>query len=344
MALFSSNPSVIYIRKNSLIFYISSSKKQLELPSNIASDITIKDPIMYQKLVEEFISGNHIKKTKVLIILSPEVTFQKIIPPSEIKNLSTLSQAFSEMIPSDALITKNIPMPDGIHLIATNKRIYQILIDKLREIDWDVNSIFPVILVTEDNELSQEAIKKFPKDLIKKSDFLDERQPELDPRNYVETPKKAGFLKILTILLIIILLAVVFGALWYFRANFTPQKAPQSVTTSEPISTESAKLQTATSSAEINDLTAQVLNGTGVAGQAGLVKDQLQELGLSDIETGNAEGAGGGDTVVVFADLVPQTLRDKIVNLLKEEFAGVEVQKAPNPLFDILITTGKQKS
>lgn len=345
MALFSSHSSVIYIKKNSLVFYISSSEKQLELPSDIASDIDIKDPLKYQKLIEDFTTGSHIKKTKVLIVLSPEVTFQKIIPVSEIKNLAALSQAFTEIIPSDTLVTKNIPMADGIHLLATNKKIYQLLIDKLKELSWDIEGIFPIILVTEDNELNQEAIRKIPKDLIKKSDFLDGRQPELDPQNYMQSPKKAGILKILTILLIIILLAVVFGALWYFRANFAPQKtSSKSPPTDSPISTESAQLQTATDSAQVKDLTVQVLNGTGVAGQAGLVKDQLQELELSDIEVGNAEGAGTGDTVVIFSDSVPQTLKDKIVNLLKDDFANVEVQKAPDSLFDVLITTGKQKS
>jgi hypothetical protein len=93
-----------------------------------------------------------------------------------------------------------------------------------------------------------------------------------------------------------------------------------------------------------SDIKVQVLNGTGIAGQAGLVKTQLTSLGYSSITTGNASSQSNTTTLVVFDNRVSKSDQTDIITSLQKLFSKVTPSSTTTSASsDIVITTGSKK-
>ena len=92
---------------------------------------------------------------------------------------------------------------------------------------------------------------------------------------------------------------------------------------------------------KMEDIKIQVLNGSGVAGQASSTKDSLTEAGFSSIEIGNVTTDSSNDTTVTFTKRVSKDYQKKITTLLEQIFTNVVAdQTASQSAFDVTITTG----
>lgn len=350
MIFFNKYPSAIYIKKNSLTFYTGDEEKNLELPVDIATDSDIINPQKYEKLVEDFIITEKIKKQQFILVLSEEIVFQKSVPPEDIKIADERLADFVSMIPleGEKLVKKSVQVEGSIQLFAVNKHLFEKIIEILEKLRFEVVAVVPLSLFSSDNDFSKDTIKNIYKEneLLKKANFLSD-----DSTHGNAGQSKMAFVVIL-FLIIVVLIMGTFLASAYFKLPlpFLPLEREAKLTKTAlkgspaPIGTESATLKDSTQSAtlEKEKLKITVLNGTGIAGQASKIKDLLIEIGLSKIETGNAEGANAEETVVVFLPTVANSVREEIISVLKEQFATVSAQEEDVASgTDILITTGK---
>ena len=102
MIFFEKYPSAIYIQKNSLSFYINGEEKHLEFPEDTVSEEDIINPAKYSKLIADFITAENIKSQRVLLVLSEEIIFKKLIPATDLKLLDEKLADFTEMIPLES--------------------------------------------------------------------------------------------------------------------------------------------------------------------------------------------------------------------------------------------------
>lgn len=112
------------------------------------------------------------------------------------------------------------------------------------------------------------------------------------------------------------------------------QNTPK-VRQSSPESSESAKFR--------KDLKIQILNGSGIAGQAGKLKDQLEDLGYKNIEVGNAEERNNKITDVKFGKNISSEDKKTLIEELKKTLAEVKSEDQAELGFDVVITTGSYK-
>jgi hypothetical protein len=87
----------------------------------------------------------------------------------------------------------------------------------------------------------------------------------------------------------------------------------------------------------------QVLNGSGVAGQAGAVTQLLAKNDFSVAATGNADNFNYDQTQIQTKSSVPLTVMAQITQSLQSDFdPSILTKKLPESSeFDIIITTGK---
>lgn len=351
MIIFGRFPAVIYIKKSSLDFFLDKNEAHLEFPPDTVKDSDIIDSVKYQKLVEDFLTANKLTKQKVLFILSEEVFFQKVIPFTDEKMLDEEFLSFISMLPieSEKLRKKYLKLDGDVYFFGINKWVIEKLIEILSKLSWEVIAAVPVSLFTDEKVLNQQTIKNIfsNRQLIKVSDFLSDKASTLNS-------KASNAVVYSAISILIVLLSLIF---FYFsqdilfpmkQVNISHKLTEKVSTNSASLSaTDSAKTKPATESAAIDKskLKVKVLNGTGIAGQAATVRDSLVELGWSEIETGNAEGASSDTTVVIFSSNVSEDLRKEIIDALEENFEDVSVQDDSDlQEFNILITTGKAKA
>lgn len=118
------------------------------------------------------------------------------------------------------------------------------------------------------------------------------------------------------------------GGVFYFRQSRASKSEEQTSPVSEAQPTESESEPTSTpeptQGVSKEDLTIQILNGSGAPGVAGEGRDYLQELGYENISVGNADSYAYEQTEVY----VKEEMKDMVETLvedLKEEYE-VEVQ------------------
>jgi len=88
----------------------------------------------------------------------------------------------------------------------------------------------------------------------------------------------------------------------------------------------------------------QVLNGSGIVGQAGQIATALEKVDFSTPDTGNFDGDKQNDTTVNYKENVDSTLVDEVVTVLKKTFTSVTASvSAALTDFDIQVVTGTGK-
>lgn len=158
-------------------------------------------------------------------------------------------------------------------------------------------------------------------------------------------PKKNWKWLIVLILFLIVIAGVTFFVFKSSRSSSTLEESPTPVTsltnlaTPEPTATPGASPSTTDKS----QVKIQILNGTGVAGQAGLLSDDLKSLGYTNITTGNASEQNMTDTQVTFSSTLGSDIVTEITTKLKGVFTNVITNNASLSNFDVQITTGQRK-
>jgi hypothetical protein len=87
----------------------------------------------------------------------------------------------------------------------------------------------------------------------------------------------------------------------------------------------------------------EVLNGTGISGEAGFLQSKLEALGYDDISAGNASSSDNETTIVNFSTSLDSTLVSEITKLLEDTYSEVETKTSGSLSVDVQITTGLRK-
>ncbi len=92
----------------------------------------------------------------------------------------------------------------------------------------------------------------------------------------------------------------------------------------------------------LDQISVQVLNGSGISGQAGKVKTLISDLNFKDIQIGNADSQNQPHTIVNYSSNLNSTDLKPLVDLLQKEFTKVSlVSESKLTPFNIVIITGK---
>jgi len=171
-----------------------------------------------------------------------------------------------------------------------------------------------------------------------------ESASEEKPNKDVSFPRrkeKKGSKKGLVILVIVIVIFIAGAAYYLLTGPSIDESAEQlsptpdnQVTTTPTIPVEEVIR---------DEISINVLNGTGISGAAGDLKDELESLGYSNVDVGNASSKGYESTELVFDSEVPNGARDEIRDLLETIYDTVEVSTDDLSDVDIEITTGYPK-
>jgi hypothetical protein len=154
--------------------------------------------------------------------------------------------------------------------------------------------------------------------------------------------KKSGRAKgIIAILGVVIIVAV--GGYLLLRFTNSPVEEDNSPSaTTQGLSTFATPEPTPTPEAKAKaDVVIEVLNGTGTAGDAGLAKDELVDLGYEQITADNADSQDESITTITYDRGLDEANMDAITKAIEDVFEEVKVKKASlSGGVDVRIVTG----
>lgn len=128
----------------------------------------------------------------------------------------------------------------------------------------------------------------------------------------IEVPVEKGNKKLVRAGLIVLLFIFgVTGWVFYFTNRYSQKTAQEEITLEEGI-TEEPTANPAATQLEREEITLEILNGSGVAGAAGDAAEVFEALGYEDVEIGNADETEGNELYVSsdIEDLIDVLLED----------------------------------
>ncbi|HJY98950.1 MAG TPA: LytR C-terminal domain-containing protein [Patescibacteria group bacterium] len=162
----------------------------------------------------------------------------------------------------------------------------------------------------------------------------------------VGSPQKQGGAKTLLIVGILILVGIL-GFVIYKSASSSNEEITVEPTPFENLATpsgEESATPTATPAADREEVSIQIQNGTGIAGEAAYLQTQLAALGYKDIKVGNASSQNATATEVTFAKSLDASIVSEITQKLKSIYTEVKTTTSSSTTtFDVVIITGLKK-
>lgn len=151
---------------------------------------------------------------------------------------------------------------------------------------------------------------------------------------------------LIIVVVILVLLAVGVVGFVVYKSNAMSKQQIAAVPTPTPGETESIT-PTDTPMATITDKSVvkiQVLNGSGIVGQAGQIATALEKDDFKTPDTGNFDGDKTKNTLVNYTTKVDKSLVDEVVTVLKKSFTSVDATVSSTLTdFDIQVITGTGK-
>lgn len=150
-----------------------------------------------------------------------------------------------------------------------------------------------------------------------------------------------------------VLLIVLVGG-WLILGNregsATPTPTPvgglSTFPTPEVASTPEASPTATPAPVDKSEVKVEILNGTGVPGEASFLQKELEKLGFTseNITAGNADEQDATETTATYSRDLAQATADEITQRLEEVYTAVRTRRATTSGdFDVSITTGPRK-
>lgn len=365
--LFSNSSIIVYLKRSSLEVYSQKSEgvqARLDFPPNYQKDQEILDVEKFEQLIANFLSKLNLKDKKIIIAISADNLFEKTIPLSDKAKEDAAANKFFEEIPFDPqkIVKKQIRTKNGLNLIAANKNLFESIVHVLQKLESEVHAVVPVTMFGISSlALTRADEKKITSnsELLKTSNLLS-AEPTIEQSRKTEqtdenSQKKSKFSPVVILGIGFIIIGIAVAAFLLFKQGKISKIIPinnKPSETSSPSPKQSAPLPQidvenldASRQAQIspkNNIKIQILNGSGIAGQASQVQIALESLSFSQIEVGNAPSQDITATKIEYAKGTAQTYVDEIKLELEKTFTSVETAESPEIQdFDIIIITGK---
>ena len=182
--------------------------------------------------------------------------------------------------------------------------------------------------------------KEVSSDEIK--EWLKEVRP--DTSKEVEKSGGSGFKIVGIVIFVLVVAGLIFGGFSYYKSK-VGIKSPIETGEQETTPSETPVPTTEVKEVNFSELTVNVLNGSGIAGEAGKAAKLLDELKFKKVETGNAGKYDYTTTVVSLKKDMGEAVYEKVKEKLSASYIVEKDEKelAQDSSYDIVITVGAKK-
>ncbi len=351
---------IIYVTDESAIVYLANKQpKSIIFPKKIIDGQNVLDKEAFFNLLADQLFM--IENKESVIVIGSGILFQHAVP----KDVKEDINEFYASLPfgQNSIVKKEIETDTKKYYLATNKDYIDTFIMVAENFKAAISAAIPLSLFTDKvdrKELSDDLLTEIRNNtnLFHAGDFLQEMDGKSKPvQSYVEEKNenmsepismknsspvslKSGWSKggiLFFFFLVLLSVAVAVGG-YFFLSNMNTQSSSSAT----PTPTVPAATPTPTP-VEKEDLTVEVLNGTGTPGQAGKIKAIIEDLEYSEVETGNADIEDAEDTSVTFSSRVSKTQQEEVINALEEVFETITPKIIDDQEKDIVIITGIEK-
>lgn len=362
--MFKTKKTIIYITQKKLRAGFVTTRPPLRISNLIESEWSLEN---LGQVLAQFRAKLKAKTVRLLLADDLAYVVSLNIPPdlSGIKERKIVAEKIVELIP-EALedkdwdykeVAKKGQEKEIIAFAPVKERFAHISI-ALEKAGLEVEAIEPEIIAKSRHEdpVIGLALKK---DLKGKDEKVLNLKPlviksppepkQSEKEKQVSTKPTLVNKKLLIVFLIILLLSsLTLSGIFFYRSRTKLKNEPE--TTPTPVievspSPEATPLSIPDTEVKLSDYSIQVLNGSGLAGEADFVEKILTAEGFDKINVGNADSYNYTDTQVELKENVPVTVFEAIDRALNDQYTVVksEITLPDDSGYDIVVTIGEKK-
>jgi len=374
--------SVIYLQKDKFQFFVSSYGKVIEFRfvPEIIRDLDVVNSELLENLIKVFVTNSKIVPSNLIFVLAENTYFIKdFVPPVPIKGtaapspvsaeiLQKQADEFIEHVPFDNVVSKTIPVKDGIKVIATNKDFYESIAIAFEHQGFTVESVLPGYLFGAGVSLKPVLDPPMASLILQKANtvkqynllnqqvyqpFLKQENEEVDEVEIArQIPQKTNKKSIYAVAGIAPVVIGLFVAVYLqFTApppQWKSQASPPAPTAVPPvvlatIIPNEPDTTTASSSGELgfDNLTVQIIGTVNSASTAQTLLGQLDTYKFKSVGLQTQNSVSSGTTLVSFSSATSQDVRNAVLTEVKRLETNVSVQEKELGTYDITIVLGQ---
>lgn len=366
------NHQIVFIYRDKLFFCNPNLNESKEFPltAEIIKDLEVIDQEKLEKALREFLGNTKGKYTETLVILNKNTYFRTTIENPEISELENKAKIdlFSDLVPFNNIFVKQFSIHKKLEVIAINRDFYEPILDVLYKLDFKITMILPELVVQdyigeasctpEENTALLKTLGKLGAyDLLGSGHKL-----VIKNSSEIEPIKKQNQKLMALVIIFAVLIVILAGAIIFnnnrnnaYKASIKQAEVIEDVepiketilidsgsATSSAETSNSASVSATTSNSAVLDLDQykiRVLNGSGISGQAGIVKSNLEKAGFKNIDVGNAQKISSNKTMVLLIPTLPTEVRALILDVVESIGQEYSIQENSELNYDIVITT-----
>lgn len=345
---FSKKKVILYFRKNSLELYTQDGRRDsvLEITDALFKNNQVVDANAFKEEILSFIAKSDIGRAEGIVLFSEDIVFKKALPRMNTDTQKLEIETFFNDISSKLKdLSKNLYTLDHeTILVAVDKKLSAVIHDAAHHMGWDILSVVPISLLGisfEGGRLTPEELKQISKKekILHLANLLNNEEEITDTP--VVRKNKNVFFYLVCGIVVVVLIAFFLYVFNLVKIPYISSTNPDDLTIKVLPTSEAFLSPTDVPSKDKNALTIQVLNGTGIVGQAGKVKSLLTSVGYTNIESGNSSTKDTVETQIEFSKGVSKEVRDEVVKILKSMFGSISTKESNEHAMDIVITTGQ---
>jgi hypothetical protein len=177
---------------------------------------------------------------------------------------------------------------------------------------------------------------------VPKEQVVDRKPQEARERKPSEVKSGKGKKVLWIVLTLVVIAGLGFGGYYLLKE---PKFENEGVANNSGLSTPSYEKPTdfPTPTQELinrDGVSIQILNGTGIEGEASYLQGKLRNLGYEDIEVGNARKQENIETQASFSDDLSSSIVSELTEALKSVYEDINFDTSSSVEYDIEILTG----
>ncbi len=375
-----SNHQIVFLYRNKIFFCNPSQNESKEFPltTEIIKDLEVIDQEKLEKALRDFLGDTKGRYNETLVILNKNTYFRTTIEEPEISELENKAKIdlFSDLVPFNNIFVKQFSIKKKLEVIAINRDFYEPILDVLYKLDFKITMILPELVVEdfigeasctpeENTELLKTLGKLAPYDLLgSRHKLITKNSSDIEPIKK-QNQKLIALVAIFGVLILLLVGAIIFNNNRNnaYKASIAGQVTNQNLEISDEKSkgidsaqtsvsaeasesataTESGKTASGTTVLDLDQYKIRVLNGSGISGQAGIVKTNLEKAGFKNIDVGNAQKIASNKTLVLIIPTLPSEIRTLILDVVENIGQEYTIQENSELNYDIVITTTAAK-
>lgn len=346
--MFSKPSTVLYITSQGIQVTGKEVSFLMTFPMEVYDHQDVLDESKFEQIVSDALTQNKLEPGEGVILLGEELLYQKEISTKDPEEAQQELDRFINKLPFDNNNIEKIRFynQDLLHVIAANGHLFHTIKSVLVKNGWKINFILPApaAKISGVKELAPEQVPELLSevDSLKKFNFLTQPVDVSTPKDGEKEAGSGSYTKWIVMTLVgVAIFAILGGGYWYRQKMMIPPKAVTKVDTVSVIPSATPVASPSAAPLSKADVLVQVLNGSGISGQAGKVKNLLTKAGFENVEVGNYPGANRKGTLVNYKSSVPESLRQELITELSESVASVSAEATASGDFDMVVVTGR---